>query len=76
MEAREIAELVGAGLNLPVVSVSPEDTQEHFGWFAIFAGLDMPASSAKTREALGWRPTGPDLISDLKRMDYTQAAAT
>lgn len=75
VEAREIAEAVGAGLNLPVISIPPEDAQDHFGWFALFAGLDMPASSAKTREALGWRPTGPDLIFDLKRMNYAQAAA-
>lgn len=74
VQAREIAEVVGAGLNLPVISIAPEGAQDHFGWFAIFAGMDLPASSAKTREWLEWRPTGPDLISDLKRMDYAQAA--
>lgn len=70
VSAREIAEAVGAGLKVPVVSLSPEDAPAHFGWMAIFAGLDMAASSAVTREALGWSPTGPGLIADLRAMDY------
>jgi nucleoside-diphosphate-sugar epimerase len=70
VSAREIAEVVGAGLKLPVVSLTPEEAAGHFGWFAMFAGLDMPASSAWTRETLGWTPTGPGLIADLKAMDY------
>lgn len=68
--ARDIAEVVGAGLQLPVVSLSPEEAKEHFGWLAMFMGMDLPASSAWTREALGWNPTGPGLIADLKQMDY------
>jgi nucleoside-diphosphate-sugar epimerase len=68
--ARAIAEVIGAGLNLPVVSLSPEEAAGHFGWFAMFAGLDMPASSAHTRATLGWEPKGPDLLTDLKNMDY------
>jgi hypothetical protein len=67
---REIAEALGRGLKLPVVSKSPEQAAEHFGWLAMFAGLDMPACSALTRERLGWRPTGPGLISDLDRAQY------
>uniref|UniRef100_B0SWR5 NAD-dependent epimerase/dehydratase n=1 Tax=Caulobacter sp. (strain K31) TaxID=366602 RepID=B0SWR5_CAUSK len=70
VSAREIAEVVGAGLRVPVVSLTPEEAAGHFGWFAMFAGLDMPASSAWTRETLGWTPTGPGLIADLKAMDY------
>jgi nucleoside-diphosphate-sugar epimerase len=70
VSAREIAEVVGAGLKVPVVSLTPEEAAGHFGWFAMFAGLDMPASSAWTRETLGWAPTGPGLIADLKAMDY------
>ena len=62
---REIAESIGRGLKVPVVSRSPEEAGEHFGWLAGFAGLDMPASSALTRERLGWHPTGPGLIADL-----------
>jgi len=72
---RDIAEVVGAGLNLPVVSLTPEEAPAHFGWLAMFAGLDLPASSAKTRELLGWAPTGPGLIEDLKAMDYSLAAS-
>lgn len=72
---RDIAEVLGAGLGLPVVSLSPEEAQAHFGWLAMFAGLDLRASSAWTREQLGWDPTGPGLIADLQRMDYSAAAA-
>ncbi|CAN7251147.1 SDR family oxidoreductase [Caulobacter sp. LjRoot300] len=68
--AREIAEVVGAGLKVPAVSLTPEEAAGHFGWMAMFANLDMPASSAWTRETLGWSPTGPTLIADLKAMDY------
>ncbi|QTC91278.1 SDR family oxidoreductase [Brevundimonas goettingensis] len=71
--ARAIAEVLGEGLNLPVVSLTPEEAPAHFGWMAIFAGLDMAASSALTREALAWTPTGPGLIADLKAMDYSAA---
>ena len=70
VSAREIAEALGAGLKLPVVSLSPEEAEAHFGWMNIFAGLDMIASSAWTRERLGWTPEGPSLIADLKAMDY------
>ncbi len=68
--AREIAEAVGRGLKVPVVSLSPEEAAGHFGWLAPFAGWDMPASSALTQERLGWHPTGPGLIADLERMHY------
>ena len=67
---REIAEVIGRGLNVPVVSLSPEEAQAHFGWLAMFAGFDMPASSALTRQRLGWRPTGPGLIADLEQMRW------
>lgn len=67
---REIAEAIGQGLHVPVVSIAPEKAAEHFGWFASFAGLDISASSAQTREKLGWNPTGPGLIADLKNMRY------
>jgi nucleoside-diphosphate-sugar epimerase len=67
---REIAETLGKGLKVPVVSIPPEKAGEHFGWFAHFAALDMPASSERTRKTLGWRPTGPGLIEDLESMKY------
>jgi len=67
---REIAQTLGNGLKVPVVSIPPEKAAEHFGWFAHFAGLDMPASSVWTRKTLGWEPTGPGLIEDLENMKY------
>ena len=72
---RQIAEVIGAGLRVPPVSLSPAEAADHFGWLGPFAGLDLPASSAWTRERLGWEPTGPSLIADLERMDYAFAAA-
>src|SRR5580692_9837953 len=70
---REIAAVVGKGLKVPVVSLPPEKAQAHFGWLAMFAGFDMPASSEQTRKHLGWNPTGPGLIADLENMQYFQA---
>jgi len=64
---RAIAEAIGRGLKLPVVSISAEEARAHFGWLGAFAAADIPASSALTRERLGWRPTGPDLMSDLAK---------
>jgi nucleoside-diphosphate-sugar epimerase len=70
---REIAEALGRGLKVPVVSLSPQEAPAHFGWLAAFAGFDMPASSAQTQERLGWHPTGPRLIADLDRVRYFQS---
>lgn len=67
-----IAEALGRGLKVPVKSIKPEEVEAHFGWLAMFAGLDMPSSSAITRKKLNWKPTGPGLISDLDGMDYSQ----
>ncbi|MBB5190127.1 nucleoside-diphosphate-sugar epimerase [Silvimonas terrae] len=65
VRSRDIAEALGQRLNLPVISITPEQAPEHFGWMAMFTALDMPASSAWTQSALGWQPTGPTLVSDL-----------
>ena len=65
---RDIAEAIGRRLSLPVKSIAPEEVQAYFGWLAMFAGLDMPASSAQTRAKLGWEPTGPGLIADLEQL--------
>ncbi len=56
---REIAEVIAKGLKVPVVSLTAEEVPAHFGWLAMFAGFDMPASSALTRQRLEWDPTGP-----------------
>jgi nucleoside-diphosphate-sugar epimerase len=72
---REIAEVIGRHLNVPVVSKSREEAADHFGWIALFFGVDGPASSAQTQELLGWRPVQPGLIADLKAEHYFERAA-
>jgi nucleoside-diphosphate-sugar epimerase len=67
---RDIAETLGKGLKLPVVSIPAEKAAEHFGMFGHFATLDMPASSEWTRKTLKWEPSGPGLIEDLENMKY------
>jgi nucleoside-diphosphate-sugar epimerase len=74
VRVREIAEAIGRGLKVPVVSKSAEEAGKHFGWLGMFAGLDMRASSALTQERLGWRPTAqPGMISDLDHARYFEA---
>jgi nucleoside-diphosphate-sugar epimerase len=73
VSVREIAEVIGRGLKVPVVSLLPEEAPAHFGWLAAFMCFDMPASSAQTREKLGWNPTGPSLLTDLENMNYFSA---
>ncbi len=70
---RDIAEVIGRRLNLPVVAKSAEEAAEHFGWFARFAAIDCPASSERTRDQLGWQPQQPGLIADLDRPAYFAA---
>ncbi len=71
--AKDIAEAIGRGLKMPVVSLAPEAAAGHFGWLGAFIGMDLPASSAQTRQKLGWNPTGPGLLSDLGNMHYSAA---
>ena len=70
VSVRDIAEIIGRRLNLPVVSKSSEEAASHFGWIAHFLSIDGPASSAQTQEQLGWRPVQPGLISDLDAERY------
>jgi nucleoside-diphosphate-sugar epimerase len=67
---RDVAEVIARHLELPVVSIAPEDAGEHFTWLAGFIGIDAPASSALTRELLDWQPTQPGLIEDLDQGHY------
>jgi nucleoside-diphosphate-sugar epimerase len=67
---REIAEVIGRHLNVPVISKTPEEAAAHFTWFAHFAALNVVASSEQTQATLGWRPTQPGLIADLDRPAY------
>ena len=71
---RDIAEVIGKHLNLPVVSITREEAEAHFGFLGALAALDIPSmipgSSAETRELLGWRPVHPSLIADLEQGHY------
>ncbi|MDI3560375.1 SDR family oxidoreductase [Bradyrhizobium sp. Arg816] len=67
---KAIAEVIGRRLGVPVVSKSPGEAATHFGWFAQFAGIDVPTSSAKTRALLGWAPKEKGLIEDLDQPYY------
>lgn len=69
---RDIAEITGRRLSIPVVSKTKDEAAAHFGWFIHFASADMPASSAKTRAELGWNPAGPKLLPDMDRPIYFQ----
>jgi nucleoside-diphosphate-sugar epimerase len=73
---KDIAAAIGRGLKVPVTSISQEQALEHFGFSGFFAGRDSPASSARTREQLGWNPTGPDLLTDLGNMRYFETSAS
>ncbi|HTR91016.1 MAG TPA: NAD-dependent epimerase/dehydratase family protein [Trebonia sp.] len=67
---RDIAETIGRHLDVPVKSITAEESARHFGTFAAFAAFDVPASSARTRERFGWRPVEPGLIADLDQGHY------
>jgi nucleoside-diphosphate-sugar epimerase len=67
---RDIAGVIGRHLDVPVRSIAPEQAGDHFGWLGMFFSLDVPASSALTRELLGWRPTFQGLLDDLEEGHY------
>jgi nucleoside-diphosphate-sugar epimerase len=70
---REIARVIGRRLNVPVISMSHEEASGHFGWFVMFAGIDVPTSSERTRQWLGWQPRQPGLIADIDQPGYFQS---
>lgn len=72
---RAIAEVIGRRLNVPIVSKAPEEALDHFGWIARFASIDVPASSARTRQLLGWQPTRQGLLEDLDHAYYFEGSA-
>jgi nucleoside-diphosphate-sugar epimerase len=71
VRTREIAEAIGRALDLPVTSIADDDVQGHFGWIGTFFAMDLAATSAVTRELLGWTPTGPTLIEDIDAGAYS-----
>jgi nucleoside-diphosphate-sugar epimerase len=71
---RQIAEVIGKSLKIPVVNLSPEEAKSHFGWLTMFACMDMPASSLHTQKRLDWRITGPGLIHDLEQLQPVPVA--
>jgi nucleoside-diphosphate-sugar epimerase len=71
---REVAEVIGRHLDVPVVNVAPDDAVEHFGWLGRFLAIDSHASSTITRDLLGWKPTQPGLIEDLEMGHYFRTA--
>jgi nucleoside-diphosphate-sugar epimerase len=73
---REIAEVIGRHLDVPVESIAPESALEHFGFLGALLGVDSPASSALTRGRFGWQPEQPGLIEDLEQGHYFQTAAS
>ena len=72
---REIAEAIGRAFDLPAASIAPDDVMGHFGWIGTFFGMDLAASSAVTRELLGWTPAGPTLIEDIDAGGYAPGAS-
>ena len=70
---RQIAEVIGRRLGVPVVSKTPEEAAEHFGWFAHFAAIDARASSQMTQKELSWHPTRPGLLNDIDDVRYFPA---
>lgn len=67
---RDIADVIGQYLKLPVTAVSREESADHFGWLGNVFSLDAPASSTLTQKQLGWRPVRPGLIQDLEEGHY------
>jgi nucleoside-diphosphate-sugar epimerase len=67
---REIAEVIGRHVNVPVKSITPEEAPAHFARFALFAQFNVPTSSARTQARFGWRPAEPGLIADLDQGHY------
>jgi nucleoside-diphosphate-sugar epimerase len=73
---RDLAAALGEHLGLPTASIAPEDAERHFGWIGAFYGLDLPATSARTRDLLGWVPTGPTLLTDIAAGAYPLPGVT
>jgi len=71
---RDMADVIGRHLDLPVARLSQDEAAGHFGLFAVFASIDVPASSAQTQKQFGWQPVHPGLIADLDEGHYFKEA--
>ena len=71
---RDVAEAISRRFELPASAISADEADARFGFLAQFVGLDMPASSALTRDLLGWEPTGPTLVEDIESGAYANGA--
>ncbi len=71
---RDVAEAIGRRFELPAIAIAPAEAGARFGFIGQFVGLDMAASSAITRELLGWDPTGPTLIEDIEAGAYSNGS--
>jgi nucleoside-diphosphate-sugar epimerase len=67
---KDIASIIARQLNIPLVAKPMTEASDHFSWFALFAEMDVPASSERTRAILGWHPTQPGLLSDINKPGY------
>jgi nucleoside-diphosphate-sugar epimerase len=76
VQLRDVAEVIGRHLEVPVASISTEDAWEHFGFLSLLLGLDSPASSTLTRELMGWQPIHPGLLADFEEGHYFRTVAT
>jgi nucleoside-diphosphate-sugar epimerase len=75
VRVRDIAGVIGRQLDMPLATLGSGDATEHFGLLAGFPAADVPASSALTRELVGWQPMNPGLIADLERGLYFKEAS-
>src|ERR1039457_2645178 len=73
VQLRDIAEVIGARLGIPVRAVPGERAAAHFGWLAAIVSADAPASSAATRRLLGWEPSRAGLLDDLSNGEFFEA---
>ena len=69
-DAAAVSGAIGRAHDLPVRSIAPDEVAGHFGWIGAFFGMDLSATSDRTRELLGWTPTGPTLVEDIDAGGY------
>lgn len=71
VEFKKIATAIAEKLNLPLISIKPEEAAEHFTWFSHFAQFNNLASSEETKKLTGWNPQYSTLLEDIENNVYT-----